>query len=273
MQYRVVPILFLGACVVTIYYSLFVSSLMASIAAFCAIHPLCTILFGHMADRYHVTNSSPEPKARDNFVKNSWVFTWNSVYYISFLVVIMYFDAAGLVKDPLQGITCQLPGRLPKTVWNFFLVFQLAYYIHELIWAVVVEKLSDDWTMLFHHFVSLLLTGAVFKCSDVAVPGIVLGRFTDAPLTLAKLFHYTQFNQLANLTFGFLLLGFVVTRTVSVPLIWNICNTTSSSIPCQPLVCVGGVVLQILNWYWLFLLLSVAFKILRGEKVNTKNSQ
>ncbi|XP_033104101.1 ceramide synthase 6-like [Anneissia japonica] len=163
--------------------------------------------------------------------------------------------------------------------------FMYNYYFMELVfhWCLILSvlfdvKRKDFLPNIIHHFVTVMLISFSWVCNFVRIGGLVLTchDMSDVFLESAKMSNYAKRESLTTVLFSLFAITFFLSRIVLLP--YRIIY--SSIIECREIVgyfpshiFLNGlmVVLQILHFYWFYLISCMVYSTVIKGKVGKDN--
>ncbi|BFZ65385.1 Sphingosine N-acyltransferase lag1 [Saitoella coloradoensis] len=223
-------------------------------------------------------------KAQTRFGEQAWTFMYYAVAWsLGFRLV---YNSDYLTS--LHNMWAPYPNPLPAELKRYYLL-QLAFWIHQLIVLHLERARRDHYAMLLHHLITLALMSCSYTVDVTRVGNMILVTmdFADILLPAAKMMKYLNWSKSCDFLFVCFLLAWLVTRHILFPtIIWSAAVQapqimepvwdTEKGIYWMHEWFVGFVgllgVLQVIICWWFWLILKVAYKVVRGEGAEDNRS-
>ncbi|ANB11729.1 sphingosine N-acyltransferase LAG1 [Sugiyamaella lignohabitans] len=218
---------------------------------------------------------------------------WSMFYYFMAWVLGMYLLAESDYAFSIQHVWIGWPHyQMSRTMKSYYLI-QLACWLSQIYVLNVEEKRKDYVQMFAHHIVTcLLVTGSYYYYyTRIGHVILVLMDVVDVLLSTAKMLKYSGFSNICDVMFGIFLVGWISLRHV----FFNYCTWSAMTDAFQlidkkcyydengELVrCFTSqvhwtlvsmlVVLQVITLIWLWYILRVVVKILKGGSAEDNRS-
>eukprot|EP01061_Rhynchopus_euleeides_P015713 TRINITY_DN2673_c0_g1_i1.p1 TRINITY_DN2673_c0_g1~~TRINITY_DN2673_c0_g1_i1.p1 ORF type:complete len:347 (+),score=163.07 TRINITY_DN2673_c0_g1_i1:74-1042(+) len=168
-----------------------------------------------------------------------------------------------------------------------FYILYCSRYVQAGISVLLEHRRKDFVEMMVHHVVTSVLVAISYWCDFLCIGVVIMLLFdpADVPLHCAKLFKYVSeaypagtagktYNQMvADRLFESFVVVFVLTRIVLFPYtVWS-CVAESTSLGVEGNVCIALlVVLQLLQWMWLWMIIKAVINMVRKGKIEDVRS-
>jgi ceramide synthetase len=157
---------------------------------------------------------------------------------------------------------------------HYIYYIQNGIYLHFMVFQFIDVKRSDFWEMFIHHVSTCILISYSFYSNllTVGILVLVVHDCADIFLELAKLFNYMEIPVLPDITFGVFAITFFVSRLVIYPrsIVYPALTKTQFMRDMYPgfmfipyFLCV----LVFLHAFWMFLILSMIYRLMIVGKV------
>ena len=171
-----------------------------------------------------------------------------------------------------------IEGQTRSLIVSGYYIFELSFYISELICISWLEtKRKDHTVLLVHHIATIILISVsyIYGFHRIGILILFAHNVNDIFLETAKLCNYMGFNLLANINFVLLILSWIISRLYFLP--FHILHTTYFDIYdlltkesnysfqyytgniCLTMLC-------IMHVYWFFLICRIAYKAVKEGK-------
>jgi hypothetical protein len=174
--------------------------------------------------------------------------------------------------------TYVLEGQVRSLTVSGYYIFELSFYISELICISWLETKRKDHTILFvHHIATITLLGLsyIYGFHRIGILVLYAHNINDIFLEAAKLCKYAGFDDLANINFGLLILSWIASRLYFFPfhVIHSAYYDTYELIIKNPqyfsqyYIANGCLMLLfIMHLYWFFLICRIAYNAIKKGK-------
>lgn len=226
-------------------------------------------------------------KAKIRFAEQGWML----FYYLTAWVIGMYLLEQSEYSRSIQALWIGWPHYKMHVGLKAYYLVQLACWISQIYVLNVEERRKDHVQMFTHHIVTcFLVTGSYYYYyTRVGHVILILMDVVDAMLSTAKMLKYLGFNQACDVAFGVFLVGWITCRhglynyiTWSAiaevgDIIEKKCYYTPDGGRCftstvQFVFVALLVALQIITLIWLYMIMGVVVKILKGGSAEDNRS-
>jgi len=155
-------------------------------------------------------------------------------------------------------------------------IYQLGYYLHQIVYQFVDHARSDFWEMFIHHVCTIILISLSYlsQCHRIGVMIMFLHDLGDIPLHVAKLANYSQYEKLCDIAFGTFAVLFFLTRLVWLPfwvahagILGYHEHLPDSDFPAHRVMSGCMIILIFLHCFWMFLLSKMIYRVFLVGKV------
>jgi len=209
---------------------------------------------------------------------------WQSTYYLCQWSLGLYIHYhlpsnlwAGYPHIPLAGVV------------KLYYLMQISLYLHLVLLLNAEAPRNDHWQMMTHHIVTIILivTSYSYNCTRAGCLIMVLMDWCDIFLPFAKMLRYLSFQTACDVTFVCWMLSWFFTRHVL------FCKVIASTYWDAPTHIEFGwwpersywftkevhsvfvsllIILEVIQSIWSYLILRVAYRVLRGEGADDSRS-
>jgi len=200
-------------------------------------------------------------KFRETFYRFSvYVFLWGWAVFALYDKEWLWDSAYCFVDFPYQ----HMDGKV-----LFLYLIELAFYFSLVVTLFNDVKRKDFPEQIIHHFATITLVSFSYMANFIRIGTLVLilHDISDIFLEGAKLFVYQKKTMIADILFGCFAVIFLITRDVMFP--WMVLHTAlvKSMWLFEPYFAYYWfnaflMVIQILNWFWSFTILRMAYRLL-----------
>lgn len=194
---------------------------------------------------------------------------YKAIYYISAVILgisVLYNEEWALKLDLLAPHAESMPMK-----FKIYYIYEICFYINELLTMVYEPKKKDFFQMICHHTVSLILMYLSYSPQYLhfGVVILLLHDISDPILEIAKLAHYLGEEIGGSVTIFVFVIVFVVSRLLIYPRhivlqAWNYIKNegfTRGGI----VIITGLLLLQLMHIIWSFYIFALLMKVMRGE--------
>lgn len=220
---------------------------------------------------------------------------WGLMYAASFWTLGTYIyetspyaHPSGLLL-PSRNLWSGYPHFALPPLTKFYYLVQMAFWVQTMIALNIEKKRKDYWQMFAHHVITVLLCTLSYAANWTRVGNLILCimDMVDILLPAAKMVKYLGLPNLADVLFGLFLLCWVITRHIFFPtVLYSVIVTVREILPYKwdpssgwfysPGVQIGFATLlgglQIMMCMWLYMILKVVVKVLKGESADDVRS-
>jgi len=220
-------------------------------------------------------------KSTQKFCYQMWLLTY---YTVSASLAFWGFSDEPWFKFPLDhkaAVDTFYPAYLwPTPFLEFIYQFQLGFYFAELVAIFIEPKRSDFWEYVFHHSITIFLVAFSSLSLEMRIGAYVffIHDVPDIFLCLSKALHYLKYEKVVNCVFVCFVTAFVFGRLVCLP------SLTYRLLTVSPLMHTGSHIytsltavlsfaLQGLHIFWLFLIIRMVLRLLRGGSGDVRSDE
>ena len=211
---------------------------------------------------------------------------WLSTYYISScLVGMVVLSGQDFHEYPLSdrggASMYHNHGSFVAKELEWYLIYQLGFYIAELFAIFLEPKRKDFREYLLHHVVTVAM---IVGCASASChrAGVWINFIHDVPdvfLGIAKLCNYAKVREpITNTMFGLFVVSFAYLRLYCLPLLtWMHLTVIPYVMPAYIdhyiLFVLLGVVLQLLHVFWFFLIIRMIVRLATGVRGDVRSDE
>jgi len=202
---------------------------------------------------------------------------WNIIYYsVSWGYGMYLYVGMPYATSLVEGFRGYPQVGMSKE-FKYYYLLELAVWLQQFITLLVEKEQKEFWEMLVHHITTSLLvsTSYVMHFTSGGHTILVIMDVVDILLALAKAFDYINAKMLSNLTFVVFFVVWIITRIglfgwviyetafklpTAVIVRWDPQNDYFSSMAMQRMYLAFFGTLQLLIYYWTYLI----YKVLRS---------
>jgi ceramide synthetase len=171
-----------------------------------------------------------------------------------------------------------LEGQTRSLIVSGYYMFELSFYVSELICISWLEtKRKDRTVLLVHHIatITLLSISYVYGFHRIGILVLYAHNINDIFLEAAKICKYAGFDDLANVNFVFLILSWIASRLYFFPFhiirstyydTYEIVFKNTQYLPQYYIANGCLIVLFFMHLYWFFLICRIAYNALKNGK-------
>ncbi|XP_064401149.1 ceramide synthase 5-like [Halichondria panicea] len=197
--------------------------------------------------------------------------------FLAYLSLVVYGLWANLKEPCVWDLsTCYhgYPTTPPTKEVLLYWAFQLAFYCSLLVSHFKDIRRKDFYQMFVHHITTLALLTFAYTVNMLQTGMLIalVHDLSDVPLELAKMLHYASYEGLAQASFVFFTLMFILTRLVILPfwLIWSVAFDIPAllgSFPALYLFTGCLLLLQMLHLYWFKLIATMVWDLMSKKEM------
>jgi len=208
------------------------------------------------------------------FSESAWKTCW---YIFSLTLGLLLLSTRDWFPVTIHGWE-GYPFERPDAFFQYYYMFELGFYVHSLIVHFFFEiRRSDFWLLFVHHVVTagLIYFSYLLSYYKLGVLVLVLHDVSDIPLEAAKAASAMKKDDFATGCFIVLIVSWVITRLTILPfrVIYSSMFESIMIVPKDVIAFyypfnIGICSLQVMHFYWFFLIVKIAWKRLRTSKLS-----
>lgn len=229
-----------------------------------------------------------KPKKLQRFSEQGWILVYCSVFWCMGVKILSGYTEPILslnIRQYWQGY----PRTSMSPLCKFYYLSQIAFWFQQIIVLHIEKRRKDHCQMLAHHIVTIFLVCGSYATNftDLGMAVHTTMDLSDILLALSKMLNYLQIRIVGDVSFLAFVLSWLYTRHyVLVKIIWAIYhelpedigfswNPKKGYLANYPLWIVFMTLLsslEILLIIWLFMILNVLWKVMKGKAAQDSRS-
>ncbi|KAL1310683.1 hypothetical protein AAFC00_000944 [Neodothiora populina] len=151
-------------------------------------------------------------KATIRFAEQAWLL----IYYAVFWTLGAYLMYQTPYWFNLPAVWDNFPNRAMTGMFKWYYLAQFAFWIQQIVVVNIEERRKDHWQMFTHHIITCALMFGSYGYYQTKVGNTILCLMdvVDLLLPAAKLFKYTGYQTLCDLTFVAFIVTWIIARHV-----------------------------------------------------------